>query len=369
MIINIFGIGDVLFTTPFISNLKANFPKAKIGYLCNKRAAPILANYQKINKLFLYERDDFLDVLKESKWEFLKKASRLLAELKRERFDVVFDFSLSSSADFLMWLIGIKERIGLSYKDRSHFLTKKFCLEGFETKHVVEYYLDILLDLGLTLHTRSLEIDIPKEDQMWADEFLKKHHVRGPGVLVGILPGAGLSWGKQAYYRRWEIEKYAQLVDKIIEKFSVKIILLGDKSEADLCQRLMAGRESYMIEAFGQTTIGQLAALFQRCHMVVLNDGGPLHVALAAGTKTVSIFGPVDEHVYGPYGAWDKHLVVTREIVCRPCYRRFRMTDCQHISCLRGITPEEVFQKVEQLLYHESQNVRSSDAIYERKIY
>lgn len=350
LVVNIFGLGDVLFTTPFISNLKANFPHAEISYLCNRRAMPMLENYQKLGKLFVYERDEFVAAWKESKPAFYRKAKQLFDQIKRERFDVVFDFSLNSTVDFYMWLIGIKHRIGLNYKNRSKLLTKSYILAGFENKHVVEYYLDILKDLNLKIHTGQLEIGIASKDEQWANDFLKEGGFTGKKPLVGILPGAGISWGKDARYRRWDAEKYGKLLDKIIEKTGAEIILLGDQKEADLCQTLLEGREKKVIPAFGRTSIGQLAALFKRCRLVILNDGGPLHVAVASGTRTVSIFGPVDEKVYGPYGDSSFHRVVKKDLLCRPCYRRFRMTDCGHISCLSGISVEDVFTKVSEAM-------------------
>ena len=72
-------------------------------------------------------------------------------------------------------------------------------------------------------------------------------------------------------------------------------------------------------------------------------------MAVAAGAKTVSLIGPVDENIYGPY-PMTGHGVVTKEIACRPCYRKFRRADCDHISCLRQITVDEVFKKVEEIL-------------------
>jgi ADP-heptose:LPS heptosyltransferase len=70
---------------------------------------------------------------------------------------------------------------------------------------------------------------------------------------------------------------------------------------------------------------------------------------VAAGTRTVSVFGPVDERVYGPYPP-EGHLVVKKGVPCQPCYRRFRMTDCGHISCLQLLEVEEVWEAVEKIL-------------------
>ncbi|MCA9399293.1 MAG: glycosyltransferase family 9 protein, partial [Candidatus Omnitrophica bacterium] len=189
-----------------------------------------------------------------------------------------------------------------------------------------------------------------EEDKEWAAKFLQDHNIKGDRKIVGILPGAGASWGKDAKYRRWDSARYAKLVDKIVEKFGCQIILMGDTSEADLCRKAAEIRPRDVISAYGQTSLGQLAALLQRCDAVVLNDGGPLHLAVSVQTKTVSIFGPVDDRVYGPFGDNQKHCVASKDIICRPCYRRFRMTRCDHISCLQTLTVEDVLQKVEQIL-------------------
>jgi ADP-heptose:LPS heptosyltransferase len=104
-----------------------------------------------------------------------------------------------------------------------------------------------------------------------------------------------------------------------------------------------------VVSLVGNTTIGQYLALLSRCHLVVMNDGGPLHMAVAAGTKTVSLIGPVDEHVYGPYPV-NGHQIVTTPIACRPCYRQFRRADCEHIGCLAQIQVDDVFKKAENIL-------------------
>ena len=230
-------------------------------------------------------------------------------------------------------------------------MTYKVFLSGFEDKHVAQYYLDLLKELGGTIYDQKLQLAVQSADDAWADDFLKKNGVSSQDRLVAVIPGAGASWGQQAVYRRWSIDKYVQLVDKIIEKHKVPIILMGDKNETGLCERFGQGVKngSSIMDVCGQTTLGQMAALLSRCQVVVLNDGGPLHIAVASGVKTVSIFGPVDEQVYGPYPA-QGHKVVTRDIPCRPCYRRFRRAQCEHISCLRNIEVDDVLERVEELL-------------------
>jgi len=350
LIINTFGIGDVLFTTPFISNLKTNLPGVEIGYVGNRRTEPTLLDNPEVDKVFVYERDEFMAVYNQSKLKFLKKIKGFLKLIKNENYDIVFDFSLNTTASFYMLLIGIKYRLGFNYRNRGHFLTHKIPFLGFEKKHVVEFYLDLLEEIGLSVHTRELVMHIDAKDQKWAEDFLAENGLTDKQTLVGVLPGGGASWGKDAYYRRWSQENYAKLVDKMVEKFGVNIILMGDKSEKELCSEVLERSHSRVVSAFGQTNIGQFAALMSKCRLVVLNDGGPVHVAVATKTKSVAIFGPVDEHVYGPFGSPQRHFIARKDIACSPCYKRFRMVDCDHVSCLNTLTVEDVFKKVEEAL-------------------
>ena len=349
LIINIFGLGDVLFTTPLISNLKSAQPGIFIGYLCNKRTAPLLSSNPKVDKIFIYEKDDYREIFKQSKTGFLKRALGDFSQIKAEHFDAAIDISLNKYASFFLWLAGIKKRVGFNYKNRSPFLTEKIKLEGYDKKPVADYYLDLLSYLSVPIKSRRLETFTTKEDDLWAREALKNKRLSDQGSFVALVPGGGASWGKDAPYKRWPAEKYAKLADKIVEKFKAKIILLGDSKEEELCRRVAALMGGGSAISFNNATIGQFTALLKNCRLAVVNDGGPLHIAAAAGVKTVSIFGPVDENIYGPYPQ-ENHEVVTKDIPCRPCYRRFRRAECEHISCLNTITIEEVLERLGRLL-------------------
>jgi len=354
LIINIFGIGDVLFTTPLIENLKSFNPNFSIGYLCNRRTESILKRNPKIDNVFVYERDEFAAEAKKSKLSYWKKVNDLVRTIRAEQYDTTIDVSLNGFMGFLSWAAGIPQRIGLNYKNRNIFLNKKIDLKGYEERHVVEYYLDLLRLLEIPVTRRELTLNVNDEDESWADNFLKQHALKEKS-LIGLVPGGGASWGKEAIYKRWAPENYAKLADKIIEKFGGQIILMGAVEEQDLCLKVAKSMRQPSISACGQTNITQFAALAHRCKVNIVNDGGPLHIAVAAKAKTVSIFGPVDEKVYGPYDPSSPkvkpaHTVVTKEFACRPCYRQFRRAQCEHLSCLTQITVYDVLKNVEEVL-------------------
>jgi len=350
LIINIFGIGDVLFTTPVISNLKAIYPDLYIGYVCNRRTVSLLERNPKVDKIFIYDRDEFKSAYQKSKILICKKMINFLKSIKMEHFDTSIDFSLNDFTSWVTWMVGIKNRIGFKYKNRGFFLNKRFPLKGYENKHVVQYYLSLLEKLGVPAKFHDLELNINQEDTNWADKFFTENMGQSNGkTVIGFVPGGGASWGKDAVYKRWPAEKYAKLADKLIEKYSAAIILMGDKSDFDLCNMVSKVMVRQSTMACGETTISQFAALARKCSLMIVNDGGPLHIAVAAGVRTVSVFGPVDDSVYGPYPQ-KNHIVIKKGLVCQPCYRQFRRASCEHISCLEQLTVEEVFEQVKEVL-------------------
>ena len=342
LIINPFGIGDVLFTTPIVSNLHKAYPKAFIGYIANRRALPIVENNSKINCVYVYERDEF-------KKDLIPSWVRLFQEIRKERFDVVFDFSLNSSFGFFSLACGIKRRIGYDYRNRGRFLTDKIILEGYEGRHVVDYYLDLLEKIDVPVIYKSFEIFPDDQAQQWARDWIKTQGISPDCPLIAVIPGGGASWGKQATQKHWPGKQYALLVDKIIAKTKAAVILMGDFKDQSLCQELTRQCSNSVYDAVGKTNLLQMSALLKLCRLAVVNDGGPMHMAVAVGIQTVSIFGPVDPLVYGPYPLLG-HTVIQKNLPCQPCYRQFRKAHCDHLNCLNDLSVEEVYKKIEKII-------------------
>ena len=349
LIINPYGIGDVLFTFPLIRNLRLEYPLAFIGYLANRRTAGLLAANSDISRVFIYERDEFQDIYRKDPVKFLQQSFEFFNSIRQQDFDIVFDISLNSGYGFLTAACGIKRRVGFDFRHRGRLLTDRLPLQGYEGKHVVEYYLDLLGLIGIPVKSRDLKFDLPPQECGWAQEWLERHKIDRAKPLIAVFPGGGASWGKDAKFKRWPAAKYADLIDKIIENFDAAIILLGDPKEVELCREVVSLTHFPLHLAAGETSLLGLAALLKLCRGAIVNDGGPLHVAAAAGVRTLSIFGPVDPQVYGPYPVAG-HIVARKSLPCQPCYRRFRQARCGHIRCLTELSVEEVYSKAVDLI-------------------
>jgi ADP-heptose:LPS heptosyltransferase len=183
----------------------------------------------------------------------------------------------------------------------------------------------------------------------WAAKFLEENNSNHTPV-VAIIPGGGASWGRMSYRKRWSTENFAKVAGALSAK-GCFILAGGDNTERALCAKVM-GKVKGACSIVTDLPIELYVALLSRCDLVLCNDGGPLHIAASMGVKTVSIFGPVDDKVYGPYPPDKRHRVVTAsDVECRPCYRRFKVPECHNDSkCLRNIHVDEVKKACEDLL-------------------
>jgi len=352
LIINPFGIGDVLFTTPFISSLKKNLPDVFIGFICNARAYSVLAENPHIDKIWIFEKDEYRKCWKDSKIKFFKKFLGFLREIKVEHFNTAIDFSLGHQYSFFLMLLGLRERIGYDFKGRGRFLTKRIRIDGYHSKPIARYYLDLLKHLGINTADSddNLRIYLSEDEKQKAKDLLTKNGLTQQDLIVAIIPGGGASWGQDASYKHWQPEGFAKAADALASKHNAKVIVLGTEDESDICQRVIEPMQSQPVNLCGQTDLREFAGILSLCRVAICNDGGPLHVAIASGTRTVSIFGPVDETVYGPYPPGEDHIVVTSDAQCRPCYKRFRFNKCETKECLGLVSPEAVIEAAEKCI-------------------
>jgi ADP-heptose:LPS heptosyltransferase len=204
--------------------------------------------------------------------------------------------------------------------------------------------------VGIRPKYNNLELYLGEEDKRYAEDFFAYQNIDRNNPVIAIAPGGGASWGVEAQLKRWPEEKFQALIDKIIEKYSATIIIVGDLSEKNLFVNLNTDKN--IANLTGNTSLGQSAAVISKADLFIGNDGGPLHMAVALGKKTISFFGPVASEVYGPYPPDERrHIVLRRGLECSPCYRGFRLSPCgRSRECLESIDVNEAVSALNGLL-------------------
>ena len=206
--------------------------------------------------------------------------------------------------------------------------------------------------LGVNSQNGRSELFLPEDTDKWADLWVKDN-IRNK-QFIALCPGGGTTWGSDAKYRRWPIEKYSKLIEKTIQKYDIDVVIFGDQQEVDIAEQISSRVKGYVINMAGKTTLLEFLALLKKAFFVICNDGGPLHMAVAVGARVVSLFGPVDERVYGPFDN-KNHIIISTDIECRPCYKKFKLKACDTYKCISNIDEGKVLDAV-SIMYEQKKN-------------
>lgn len=350
LVVNLLHIGDLLLVTPALRTLRANYPNSHITLLADA----------KIDGLVKYNRniDELISVDKKGYHNKLPNFIRLIWEIRKRQFDLVINFHPNERASALAAFSGGKKITGYASKGFGMFFKPLIHNTNFDFAY--KNRPDIMHQATEHLNTLKTVLELPLiEEQgleMWVDEasgqkadsmLQEAYQANGlaqvPQKLIGLNTGA--SWPT----KRWVPAGFAAVADQLVGE-GYGVIFFGgpmDQENVQAIRQLMRqGGRPEIIQFTGKITLLELAALMKRCAVVVTNDSGPMHVAIANQVPVVAIFGSSNEVGFGPYNG--KNIVITRpEIACRPCGKHHCQT--QH-ECMAAITPEQVLEAVHQLL-------------------
>ncbi len=352
LLVNPFGIGDVLFSLPLVRALRSTQREGLLGYLCNRRTADLVASWDELNWHGVFEKDELRMAWRKSRNQGITLLRRVIQSVREQQFDLLIDLSLGWQISLAGLLAGIPKRIGFDFRNRGRFLTARLPIEGFHTQRVSNYYLDLLSLVGIPKPDKiDGQLRVPPHLNEEIDLILQGLGISPERPLVGLVPGGGASWGPFAIYKQWPPERFARVGDSLATRSGAQVILFGDSRELSLCQQVAGAMKTVPQMVIQAPSLLLLAGLLRRCNLVVGNDGGTLHLACAVGIRTVSIFGPVDGSVYGPAPGETAHRVVSKGLACRPCYQGFRFPPCPwDNACLKELAVESVLEAAEDLL-------------------
>ena len=131
----------------------------------------------------------------------------------------------------------------------------------------------------------------------------------------------------------------------------IHFLVTAGPVERELVQEVAAGLPQDRTVLVGETSLGVLAALYSRCALVIGPDSGPLHLAVAVGTPSVTLYGASDPVRFGPWGSAARHRTVTTSIPCRHCgYLALPASDLPRHPCMQFIEPATVTAVAQELL-------------------
>jgi lipopolysaccharide heptosyltransferase II len=329
LIFNVNWLGDVLFSTATIRNIRQNFPDSFIACIIPPRCQPVLEGNPYLDEIIIFDEE------KEHKGLFGKL--KFVSYLKKIKFDTVFLLHRSFSRAWITLLAGIPERIGYYTPKRGFLLTKNIKPIDANSLHRIDYYLNIIKDAGLKVSDRKTDFFVGDKDLESVDKFLNDHGISEDDFLVGINPGG--NWNP----KRWPKDYFIELARSLIKEFSAKVIITGGSKDLPLAEEIRTAVEGQAILACGIFNLKQSAVLYQIFNSFITADTGPLHIANAVGAKNIiALFGPTHPAITGPVPQ-DNITILQKDVGCKiPCY----VVNCQDNRCMKAITPEEAMEKI-----------------------
>jgi lipopolysaccharide heptosyltransferase II len=336
LVVKVWAIGEVIMATPAFRALRELLPEAHITVLTGKTAYPVVELSPRFDEVLAADEAIFL---KPRPGALLS----LLKNLRRERFDLVVSLHYAWQFGLFATFIGARHRVGFNRAREGFAYTVRIAPE--QHRHQVEGYFDLARAVGGESEPGPLEIFTEEADERCTDEVITR--LRENGKPVGLVsPGGGVNPKTRMPEKRWKTERYAKLIELLSPDFTVALV--GGPGDEAIGEAVTSKLKTGVTNLINRTTLRELYALLKRADLFVGNDSAPLHLAAAAGTPAVALFGPTDPTLNGPWS--DRARVITHQVDCAPCYRDGYFPECDRRKCLDGISAEKVYAASLELL-------------------
>lgn len=343
-------IGDVVFTTPAIRALARRFPDARLTYVVETSASPVVAGNPHLAEV--------VSVPHARGWRRLIDDVRLARRLRASKFDVAIDFHGGPRSAWLAWASRAPVRVGYDVQGRTWMYTNVVHRpRELRARHSVENQWDLLAEVDPAL-ARPADpevdrVDMPADPAARArvDARLRAIGVPGDAHVIVLHVSAGNP------FRRWPEASFALLASDLATGGTNRWVLLaGGPSDHDATTRVLAaargkaGRVGHRIVDGEGLSLAELRALMDRAALFIGGDSGPLHVASTSDVPIVGLYGPTLAARSAP---WRPQRLLTASIdvgvlPCRPCDQRVCAPG--DFRCLSGISATTVYEAAERLL-------------------
>ena len=331
-------VGDVVMATPALECIRQNLPQARLIGLIRKYARGVV------------EDGPWFDDIIEINDKTIGGIIDLVFQLRRLKPDLALILPNSFRSVLIARLGGVGRIYGYRRNGRTALMTGG--PEPWRNNNritprpMVDYYMEIC---------RWLKFDTPSQpkprlfcsDTTLEDgaRLIQSYGIAPDDMVIGMNPGARFGSSKC-----WPPEHFARLTEMIAQRWDCKIVLFTGPGEHDIGHQIVKlSRAKIINPGPDQLDLELLKPLIQRCRLLITNDTGPRHYAVAFDIPVVVIMGPTDPRYTD--ANLEKTIVVRRDLECAPCHHK----ECAlHHSCMAEILPEEAMEATEKLLQEHS---------------
>jgi ADP-heptose:LPS heptosyltransferase len=342
LVIKFFGLGSILLSTPFLTQLRRH--DCRIVFLTFE------LNRELVERLD--QPAHLLTISTQSLLQFVLDTLFVLRYIRSSRPDVVFDLEFFSKFSTLVSALSRAPlRVGFELPTLWRRMNVTHQIPIAHSIHVRNLFLEQLRPFGL-IHSEPAAITALTSTHAERDSMERKLSFGTNNTTVVVM---NLNAGTTSLERRWPPDRFMKVASALKTRHSaVRFFLIGSDSEHDYVQAAFmespSELRSCMMNCAGILSLGELIALFERSSLLLTNDSGPMHIAAAVGTPVVALFGPESPKLYGPVG---NARVVYKAISCSPCMNVYdaKLFVCPYNArCMHEISVDEVLAEVERMM-------------------
>ncbi|HRI03387.1 MAG TPA: glycosyltransferase family 9 protein [Pyrinomonadaceae bacterium] len=327
LVVKLRSIGDTVLATPSLFALKRFLPNAQIDILLEDWVAPVLDGFDAVDNVLTVGKST-IDRIKTAR------------ELRRRKYDVVFNLHGGTTATMLVRATGARHRVGVaSYQYPflyNHLLPSAAEFWGQETTHSAEQQLALLGFVGVPVDDRPKTRLVVTEKGRTAR--VSEWHERGSYAI--LHPGTAFAT------KQWPTENFARTAEFLNQK-GLQIVAIASQSESKVLDELKR-YSNVPITTFDDLTLPEITALASKAKVFVGNDSGIAHIAAAVGTPSVVVFGSSNRNHWRPWTDAPNEIVF-EPLPCQPC-PGYTCEVFGEPKCILSVTPSAVFTALERVL-------------------
>jgi len=326
-------VGDVVMAEPVIRILKKNYPEARIVVAVRKYAAKILVGHPGIDRLIPCHDKG------------LSGMQQLASTIRDESPDLAILLPNSFRSFLSVRWGGVKNIVGYRRGVR------KFFIQGpnppmengrYQPVPMTDYYMALLSWMGLKIDVLvTPQLYLTEEESARGEELLKQYGITSNDRVIALNPGAQFGSSKC-----WPPKYFAELAEQIQNQYKSKLLLLVGPGEDSIATEIVQSSQAEIINTGpDKVDLGVLKAMARRMDLLVTNDTGPRHYAVAFGKPVVVLMGPTDPRHTNCH--LDQTVILREDLPCVPCHKKVCPID--H-PCMIDMTPDKVFRAVQQIM-------------------
>lgn len=339
LLIKFWGLGNLALIWPLINKIKEKYPDSFITFLTFDINKAFLEKNQTIDRIIYFK-------FPKNIFQIIYRFISMLAALRKEKIDLVINFeTFNNTSALFSYLVKAPLRIGLNNKSEKVFYNYWFC--NNPSQHITEKFLNLLSPLGINSAYRYHLFKESEVNENKIKHILNKFKIKG---FICIHPGTS-EFFKEG--RRLNQEKFSELSNMLIDKYSLPLIFTGTEKEKELIRNIIEKIifKDKVFNFAGYLRIWEFIELLKRCLLFISNDTGTVHIAASLGINIAVFYGQSSPDRCRPLN--ENSVILYKHLKCSPCTGvLYRNAKCKNNYICLDFSPQEVFTVISNKFFN-----------------